>query len=65
MEKDRKKLLNCHIAIGAPGRIKHLLNKDYLKVNHVRLFVLDEADKLLEDNFQKDIKYVLLKEITN
>ena len=58
LDTDRKNLSNCHIAIGAPGRIKHLIDKGFLKTNHVRLFVLDEADKLLEDNFQKDIKYI-------
>lgn len=55
---DRKKLLGCHIAIGAPGRIKHLINKNFLTVNSIRLFVLDEADKLMDTSFQTDIKLV-------
>lgn len=58
IECDRKNLSTCHIAIGAPGRVKHLIDKGYLKMDHVRLFVLDEADKLMEESFQKDIKYV-------
>lgn len=61
LDIDRKKLSNCHIVIGAPGRVKHLIDKGYLKMDHVRLFVLDEADKLMEESFQKDIKYVLCK----
>lgn len=59
LDSDRKKLSNCHIATGAPGRIKHLIDKGYLKMEHVRLFVLDEADKLMEENFQENIKYVI------
>lgn len=56
LDSDRKKLSHCHIATGAPGRIKHLIDKGYLKMDHVRLFVLDEADKLMEENFQESIK---------
>lgn len=58
VEDDKKRLNECHIAVGAPGRIKHLIDKKLLKVSTVRLFVLDEADKLMETNFQKDIKSV-------
>lgn len=61
IEEDKKKLSNCHIAVGAPGRIKHLIEKGFLKVSKVRLFVLDEADKLMEINFQKDINYIFSK----
>ncbi|XP_076750054.1 uncharacterized protein LOC143422948 [Xylocopa sonorina] len=61
IDSDKKKLSNCHIAVGAPGRIKHLIDKGFLKVDHVRLFVLDEADKLMEISFQKDINYIFSK----
>lgn len=30
----------------------------YLKTSNIRLFVLDEADQLMEPSFLKDIKYV-------
>lgn len=58
IEEDKKKLNKCHIAVGAPGRVKHLIEKGLLTVSKVRLFVLDEADKLVETNFQTDIKLV-------
>lgn len=58
LQEDKKKLIKCHIAVGAPGRIKHLIGKEFLKVSKIRLFVLDEADKLMETNFQTDIKLV-------
>lgn len=57
IEEDKKKL-QCHIAVGAPGRIKHLIEKKFLTVSKIRLFVLDEVDKLMEFNFQTDIKLV-------
>jgi len=59
IEEDKKKLSKCHVAVGAPGRIKHLIEKGFFQTSKVRLFVLDEADKLMEINFQKDIKLVL------
>ena len=38
------------------GRIKFLIENGFLKTDSMRLFILDEADKLLEDNFQEQIK---------
>lgn len=61
LEEDRKKLNKCHIAVGAPGRIKHLIDKGFLRPSTIRLFVMDEADKLMETSFQKDINYIFCK----
>lgn len=47
-----------HIVVGTTGRVCQLVNEDILPTTHVRLFVLDEADKLMEEDFQKDIKLV-------
>jgi len=38
------------------GRIKQLIAEQVLKVESIRIFVLDEADKLLESGFQDDVK---------
>lgn len=57
-EEDKEKLQHCHIAVGAPGRVKHLIEKGFLKTDNVRLFVLDEADKLMERSFLKDVNYI-------
>ncbi|CAK9833346.1 Probable ATP-dependent RNA helicase DDX20 [Anthophora retusa] len=61
IDGDKKKLNDCHIAVGAPGRIRHLIDKGFLKVENVRLVVFDEADKLMETSFQKDINYIFSK----
>ena len=37
-----------HIIVGTPGRILELVRKKALKLDHVKRFVLDECDKLLE-----------------
>ncbi|EFA00789.1 probable ATP-dependent RNA helicase DDX20 [Tribolium castaneum] len=58
LEDDLKKSSKCHIAVGAPGRVKHLLKMGALTTNLVKLFVLDEADKLMEESFQSDINEI-------
>ncbi|XP_050520403.1 DEAD-box ATP-dependent RNA helicase CshA-like isoform X2 [Daktulosphaira vitifoliae] len=56
VEEDRQKVIGCQIAVGSPGRIKHLLNEHVLKGIHVKTFVLDEVDRMFTDkNFTKDV----------
>ncbi|XP_036358916.1 probable ATP-dependent RNA helicase DDX20 isoform X2 [Octopus sinensis] len=55
---DKNNLKICHIAVGTPGRIKFLIEKGYLRTKSIRLFVLDEADQLLDEQFQADINWI-------
>uniref|UniRef100_A0A1I7ULV0 RNA helicase n=1 Tax=Caenorhabditis tropicalis TaxID=1561998 RepID=A0A1I7ULV0_9PELO len=48
-----------HIVIGTPGRIAQLVKLGSLNMSHVDFFVLDEADKLMDDVFRDDINYVI------
>ncbi|XP_017783460.1 PREDICTED: probable ATP-dependent RNA helicase DDX31 isoform X2 [Nicrophorus vespilloides] len=54
-EKDRiRKGIN--VLVGTPGRLlDHVLHTSALKVDKVRCLVLDEADRLLDMGFRKDI----------
>ncbi|XP_070252587.1 probable ATP-dependent RNA helicase DDX20 [Myotis yumanensis] len=59
LPQDKTRLKKCHIAVGSPGRIKQLIELDYLNPGSVRLFILDEADKLLEEgSFQEQINWI-------
>ncbi|NXU12616.1 DDX20 helicase, partial [Pardalotus punctatus] len=59
LSQDKSRLKKCHIAVGSPGRIKQLIELDYLSTASVRLFILDEADKLLEEgSFQEQINWI-------
>ncbi|XP_051525211.1 probable ATP-dependent RNA helicase DDX20 [Myxocyprinus asiaticus] len=62
ISQDKLHLKKCHIAIGSPGRIKQLIEMGALITSSIRLFVLDEADKLLEDDssssFQEQINWI-------
>jgi len=39
------------------GRVKQLIEEQVLNTESIRLFILDEADKLMEQGFQETIKY--------
>ncbi|XP_035676381.1 probable ATP-dependent RNA helicase DDX20 [Branchiostoma floridae] len=59
VHEDKQRLRKCHVAIGSPGRIKQLIELGVLKTTSIRLFVLDEADKLLETgSFQEQINWI-------
>lgn len=56
VKQDKQKLKSCQIAIGTPGRILHLMNEDLINTKSIRIFILDEADKLLAPEFQDSVK---------
>nr|XP_033775181.1 probable ATP-dependent RNA helicase DDX20 [Geotrypetes seraphini] len=59
LTQDKTRLKKCHIAVGSPGRIKQLIEIGYLSTASIRLFILDEADKLLEEgSFQEQINWI-------
>jgi ATP-dependent RNA helicase DbpA len=47
------------IAVGTPGRILELLEKDALSLQHVKQIVLDEADRMLDMGFIEAIGNIL------
>jgi ATP-dependent RNA helicase UAP56/SUB2 len=47
-DRQRLKTDSPHIVIGTPGRILALANEKTLKLNHIKHFILDECDKMLE-----------------
>ncbi|MCL2327531.1 MAG: DEAD/DEAH box helicase [Bacteroidetes bacterium] len=47
------------ILIATPGRLLDLINQKIITLNHIRHFVLDEADRMLDMGFIHDIKRLL------
>ena len=47
------------IVVGTPGRLKDLLEKKALRISKVSIAVLDEADRMLDMGFAKDLDYIL------
>lgn len=49
------------ILVATPGRLLDLMNQGYLRLDQVKYFVLDEADRMLDMGFIHDIKRILPK----
>ncbi|KIM11488.1 MAG: ATP-dependent RNA helicase RhlE [Sulfuricurvum sp. PC08-66] len=47
------------ILIATPGRLLDLVGQEALDLRHVEMFVLDEADRMLDMGFIKDIRRVI------
>jgi ATP-dependent RNA helicase UAP56/SUB2 len=45
-----KGLLPPHIVVGTPGRIKALVMRKDLDLSNLKIFILDECDKMLEES---------------
>jgi superfamily II DNA/RNA helicase len=53
-----KHIRTCHVLIGTPGRIFDYINRDAFDPKLVKMFVMDEADALLKDDFIEQIKSI-------
>lgn len=47
------------IVVGTPGRVLDHLRRGTLKLNRIRVCILDEADEMLDMGFYPDIVYIL------
>lgn len=47
------------ILIATPGRLNDLIGQGYIKLDTIKMFVLDEADQMLDMGFLNDIKKVI------
>ncbi|KAI4292375.1 hypothetical protein PAPHI01_1649 [Pancytospora philotis] len=50
-----------HIVVGTPGRIVHMLTAGSLSTESISIFILDEADSMLRDDFLSAVKEIYLK----
>lgn len=44
-----------HIVVGTPGRVLNMIEKGVIKCDDMKCIVLDEADEMLSDFFQKQV----------
>jgi len=54
--------MGYQVVVGTPGRLLDHLNRGTLRLQHVKMVVLDEADEMLDMGFIEDIES-LLKEV--
>src|SRR3989339_312213 len=48
------------ILVATPGRLLDLMNQGFVHLNDIEIFVLDEADRMLDMGFIHDVKKILL-----
>lgn len=59
MERQIQQLKTASIVVGTPGRVMDHMRRKTLKLQQVRLMVLDEADEMLSMGFRDDIETIL------
>ncbi|HCN84115.1 MAG TPA: DEAD/DEAH box helicase [Sphingobacteriaceae bacterium] len=49
------------ILVATPGRLLDLMDQKFVNLHHIQLFVLDEADRMLDMGFIHDVKKIITK----
>ena len=47
------------IVVATPGRLLDLMDQGFVDLNHVEIFVLDEADRMLDMGFVRDVRDII------
>jgi translation initiation factor 4A len=53
-----------HVVVGTPGRIHDMIRRRYLKVDKIKILVIDEADEMMSSGF-KDQMYNIFQPLHN
>jgi ATP-dependent RNA helicase RhlE len=51
----------AHIVVATPGRLLDLMNQGHVDLKYLKMFVLDEADQMLNMGFLPDLKRIISK----
>jgi superfamily II DNA/RNA helicase len=57
--KQAKLAARAHIVVATPGRLEDLLGRGELTLRHVRVLVLDEADRMLDMGFRPPVDRIV------
>lgn len=49
------------ILVATPGRLNDLINQKHIDLKHLKIFILDEADRMLDMGFIHDVKKIIAK----
>jgi ATP-dependent RNA helicase RhlE len=61
IEKQSRHAARAHIVVATPGRLEDLLNRGTLSLGHVRVLVLDEADRMLDMGFKPAVDRIVAR----
>ena len=58
-DQQRRLERGVHVVVGTPGRIMDHLRRGTLRLDQIRMVVLDEADEMLRMGFIEDVEWIL------
>jgi len=61
LEKQAREAAKAHIVVATPGRLEDLLSRRAFSLKHVKILVLDEADRMLDMGFRPAVDRVVAK----
>ncbi len=59
IESQIRHLYNADVIVGTPGRIIDHLNRRTLHLDHVKILVLDECDRMFDMGFYQDVEHII------
>ena len=61
LEKQAKRAARAHIIVATPGRLEDLLQRRAFTLDHVRVLVIDEADRMLDMGFKPAVDRIVAR----
>lgn len=52
--------VNPHVIVGTPGRVDQMIRSGYLKTDTIKLFIIDEADEMLQAGFKEQVQAIFM-----
>lgn len=59
--QEEKLKLGVDILVATPGRLIDLMNQKQVDLQHIQIFILDEADRMLDMGFINDVKKIIAR----
>ena len=62
-QKPQERVLKAgvDILVATPGRLNDLIQQGIIDISHIEIFILDEADRMLDMGFLPDVKRIIAK----
>lgn len=62
-QKPQEEILSrgVDILVATPGRLNDLINQKIIDLKHIKIFILDEADRMLDMGFINDVNKIIAK----
>lgn len=61
IEQQMRRLAVADVVVGTPGRILDHLNRRTLRLDGIKILVLDEVDKMFDMGFHKDVEKIIIE----